>query len=149
MVRSLSTALAAGALILLSGCPGTLSNPGDFDGDGGTGIKDAETILADSCGTTGCHDDTSQAQAGLDLLSPGVENRVVDVNAIGLGCSDRILVVAGDPNSSYLLDKIYNVPGICGLQMPVVGTLPQEEIDTLEQWIIDLGAPSAAELDGG
>jgi hypothetical protein len=148
MHRSLQAAFGAGLLIFLSGCPGTLSNPGDFT-DGGMEVKDAEAILAESCGTTGCHDDTSQAQAGLDLVSPGVENRVVDVNAIGIGCSDRILVVAGDPNTSYLLDKILNVPGICGLQMPVVGTLPPEDIDILEEWIIDLGASSGSELDGG
>lgn len=133
---------------LLSACPGTLSNPEDF-ADGGMVAKDAETILAESCGTTGCHDNTSQAQAGLDLVSPGVESRVVDVNAIGIGCTSRILVVAGSPDTSYLMDKVLNIPGICGLQMPVVGSLAPNDIEVLRQWIIDLGGSSGAVLDGG
>ena len=135
-----------GLIALLAGCPGTLSDPAAF-ADAGVEIKDAETILAESCGTTGCHDSTDQAQAGLDLVSPGVESRVVDVNAVTAPCTDRILVVAGDPDQSYLLDKVIAAIGICGTKMPIVGDLDQEEIDVLEQWIIDLG-DSAASLDG-
>ena len=134
--------------VLLGGCQGSLSNPEDFQ-DGGMEVRDAETILAQSCGTTGCHDDTSQAQAGLDLVSPGVENRLVDVNAVGIGCTNRILVVAGDPDSSYLMDKVLNIPGICGRQMPVVGSLAASDVEVLRQWIVDLGAASASTLDGG
>ena len=140
--------LGLGPAILVGGCPGRHAN-GDAFGDGGTELRSAEAILAQSCGTTGCHDDTSQAQAGLDLLSPGVENRVVDVNAITIGCTDEVYVVAGDPDSSYLIDKVLNVPGICGLQMPVVGTLPPEDIETLRQWIADIGGSSGGMLDGG
>lgn len=136
-------------VIVLGGCPGNLSDGGAFGGDGGVVTKDAETVLAESCGTTGCHDDTAQAQAGLDLISPNVEDRVVDVNAVGIGCSSRILVVAGDPDSSYLIDKVLNTPGICGLQMPVVGSLPPEDIEVLRDWIVDLGAFSEETLDGG
>lgn len=134
--------------MLLTACQGSLSNRDAF-GDGGVELKDAETILAESCGTTGCHDDTLQAQAGLDLVSPNVESRVVDVNATGIGCTGRIFVVAGDPDSSYLIDKVINTPGICGLQMPVVGSLPADEVDVLRQWIVDLGSSSGAMLDGG
>ncbi|TFH26233.1 MAG: hypothetical protein E4H00_10875, partial [Myxococcales bacterium] len=126
-------ASAALTVALVVGCPGSLSNPEDFI-DGGSIEKDAETILAESCGTMGCHDATPQAQAGLDLISPNVESRVVDINAVGLGCENSILVVAGDADASYLLDKVYNLPTICGLQMPLVGNLPQDEIDILRQW---------------
>jgi hypothetical protein len=136
------------AVVLLTACPGNLSNWDAF-GDGGVVTRDAETILAESCGTTGCHDNTSQAQAGLDLLSPDVESRVVDVNATGIGCTSRIIVIAGDPDSSYLMDKVFNTPGICGLQMPVVGTLPADEIEVLQQWIVDLGDSSGGTPDGG
>lgn len=132
----------------LGACPGTLSNPQDFE-DGGVQRKDAETIFAESCGTSGCHDDSLQAQAGLDLWSPNVEARVVDVFATGIGCGDEILVVAGDPDSSYLFQKILNTPGICGLPMPVVGALDSTEIETIRQWIIDLGGSSAASANGG
>ena len=148
MVRFLLALLGVCSAVLLVGCAGSLNNPDDF-GDGGIEVKDAETILAESCGTTGCHDDTTQAQAGLDLLSPGVEGRVVDVNAIDIACASDILVVAGDPNNSYLLDKVLNVPGICGLQMPVVGSLPADEVEVLRQWIVDLGSSFGGTADGG
>ena len=131
------------------GCAGELDNPGAFRGGGGVETRTAEAILAESCGTTGCHDDSSQAQAGLDLVSPGVESRVVGVNAIGIGCTSEVLVVAGDANNSYLLDKVLNVPGICGLQMPVVGTLPADEVDVLREWITDLGSFAADASEGG
>lgn len=134
--------------LVIAGCPASLSNPDDFI-DGGSIEKDAETILAESCGTTGCHDASPQAQAGLDLISPNVESRVVDVNAIGLGCESAILVVAGDPDGSYLLDKVLNLPTICGLQMPLVGSLTPDEIQILRQWIIDLGGSGGGAPDGG
>ncbi len=135
-------------LASITGCPGSLANPDAF-GDGGVELKSAEEVFAESCGTTGCHDASSNAQAGLDLMSPDVESRVVDVDAIGLGCTSDVLVVAGDPDGSYLLDKVLNTPGICGLQMPVVGTLSASDIEVLRQWIIDLAGSGAGTLDGG
>lgn len=134
--------------LILGGCPGSLSNPEDFLDGGSPPDKDAETILAETCGTTDCHDDSLQAQAGLNLVSPDVESRVVGVNATGIGCESEILVVAGDPDSSYLLDKLLNAPGICGLQMPYVGTISATDVETLRQWIIDLGGSGGAP-DGG
>ena len=106
-------------------------------------------VLADSCGITGCHDATSLAAEGLDLVSPSVENRVVNVNAIGNGCESDILVVAGDPDGSYLFEKVLNAPGVCGLQMPITGTLTPSEIETLREWIIDLGGSGGGTSDGG
>ena len=133
----------------LTGCPGDLADPRAFL-DAGVELKDAETILADSCGKSDCHDDSAPA-ADLDLLSFGVEDRVVDVMAIGAGCTNRVLVVAGDPDSSYLMDKILDIPGICFSPMPVPGTgeLSAEEIEVLRQWIIDLGESFGASTDGG
>jgi len=147
MNRLASLTLGLCSAVVLTGCAASLSNPEDFM-DGGTAPKSAEMILADSCGTADCHDDAQPAE-GLDFLSPNVESRVVDINAIGIGCTGDILVVAGDPDGSYLLDKLLNTPGICGLSMPVVGTLTQGEVATLRQWIIDLGASGASVPDGG
>jgi hypothetical protein len=148
MKRFASFTIGVLSLLVISGCPGSLSNPDDFI-DGGVVEKDAEMILAESCGTSGCHDATPQAQAGLDLISPNVESRVVDVNAVGLGCENSILVVAGDPDASYLLDKVLDLPSICGLEMPLVGTLQPNEITVLREWIIDLGGSGAGVPDGG
>ncbi|MBW2404445.1 MAG: hypothetical protein JRF42_11730 [Deltaproteobacteria bacterium] len=148
MNRFTSLTCAVVSALVIAGCPGSLSNPDDFI-DGGSIGKDAETILAESCGTTGCHDASPQAQAGLDLISPNVESRVVDINAIGLGCESDVLVVAGDADGSHLLDKVLDLPTICGLQMPLVGILPPDEIEILRQWIIDLGGSEGGALDGG
>lgn len=147
MYRFSLASLSLCSAIVLSACPGTLSNPEDF-GEAPMEVKDAETILADSCGTTGCHDDTTQAQMGLDLISPGVEDRVVDVPAMAPGCTDRILVVAGDPDSSYLIAKL-GVLDICGSQMPLLESLTAQEIETLRQWVVDLGDSSGGMPDGG
>lgn len=139
MRRFASICIGLCLVAVAGGCAGDLSDADAFTGEPGPGLADAETILAESCGTTGCHDDSSQAQAGLDLVSPGVEARVVGINSIAIGCTDRTLVVAGNPDGSYLLDKVLNIPGICGLQMPIVGMLDQEEVEVLRQWIQDLG----------
>ena len=139
--------LGVWSALVLAGCAGSLSNPEDFI-DGGSAGKSAEMILADSCGgIPGCHDSTPQAAAGLDLVSPDVESRVVDVNAIGMDCENDILVVAGNPDGSYLLDKVLPAIGICGVSMPTGGVPPlsADDVETLRQWIIDLGGGT----DGG
>ena len=148
MKRLASLTLGLCSALLFSGCAGNLSNPEDFM-DAGTVPKSAEMVLAESCGTTGCHDNSALAQAGLDLLSPNVESRVVDINAIGLGCTSDILVVAGDPDASYLLQKVLDTPGVCGLPMPVVGALSPSDVEVLRDWIIGLGGSSAGAPDGG
>jgi hypothetical protein len=148
MKRLASFMCGAVAVVVIAGCPASLSNPEDFI-DGGTVEKDAETILAESCGTLGCHDATPLAQAGLDLVSPGVEARVVGVNVVAPMCANRILVIAGDPDASYLLDKVLPAGGICGTPMPVGSNLDADEIEVLRQWIIDLGEPGDGAPDGG
>jgi len=133
--------------VVFVGCAGDLSNPGDFTGDG-TGPKSAEMVLAESCGIATCHDSITKT-ADLDLLSPNVEDRVVDKNAIGLGCESSILVEAGDPDSSYLLDKVLGSVGICESQMPLLDTLPDSDIDILRDWISGLGGSGVGIPDGG
>jgi hypothetical protein len=130
-----------------AGCVGSLSDPDAFI-DGGTPPKDAEMVFQESCGRSDCHD-AVDPQAQLDLISPAVEDRVVDQDARTTGCESRKLVVAGDPDSSYLLDKVIPVPPICGGQMPVAETLSLDDIEVLRQWIIDLGGSGQETLDGG
>ena len=130
-----------------AGCVGSLSDPDAFI-DGGTIPKDAQTVFDESCATIGCHDDVTTA-SNLNLLSPGVESRVLNVNATGSGCETRILVVAGDPNGSYLLDKILGTIGICGSRMPLLSILPDSDVEVIREWIIELGGSGQATLDGG
>jgi len=148
MKRLTSLTIGLCAVVSVAGCPGTLDNPEDFI-DAGLVLKNAETVLAENCGTAGCHDATAQAQAGLDLITPSVESRVVGVNAIGIGCQSKVLVVAGDPDGSYLLDKVLDMPGVCGFEMPYVGTISESDVQVLRRWIIDLGGSGEGILDGG
>ncbi|MBT8470471.1 MAG: hypothetical protein KJN97_17125 [Deltaproteobacteria bacterium] len=130
-----------------AGCVGSLSDPDAFV-DGGTVTKDVQTVFDESCATAGCHDDVTSA-ANLNLLSPGVESRVLNVNASGFGCEARILVVAGDPNGSYLFDKILGTIGICGSRMPLLSILPDSDVEVIREWIIELGGSAQRTLDGG
>ncbi len=52
-------------------------------------------------------------------------------------------VKPGDPNNSYLIQKLEGAPTISGGQMPLGGPyLPQATIDAIAQWIIDGAAMS-------
>lgn len=130
-----------------AGCVGNLADPDAFI-DGGTIPKDAQTVFDETCATIGCHDDVTTA-ANLNLLSPGVESRVLNINATGVGCEARILVVAGDPNSSYLFDKVRGTIGICGSRMPLLSILPDSDVEVIREWIIDLGGSGQGTPDGG
>ncbi|HUH01932.1 MAG TPA: hypothetical protein VML75_08035 [Kofleriaceae bacterium] len=52
-------------------------------------------------------------------------------------CADKILVVPGDPASSYLIEKLYPNP-TCGEIMPQAAPLPADLIACFEQWIAEL-----------
>jgi len=130
-----------------AGCVGSLADPDAFI-DGGTITKDAQTVFDESCATAGCHDDVTSA-ANLNLKSAGVEGRVLNVNATGIGCEARILVVAGDPSGSYLFDKILGTIGICGSRMPLLSILPDSDVEVIRDWIIDLGGAGQVVPDGG
>jgi methionine-rich copper-binding protein CopC len=58
--------------------------------------------------------------------------------------SGVLRVTAGDPNSSYLVQKLEGSAGIVGAQMPFGGPpLPQATIDVIRQWITDGAMRSA------
>ena len=53
-------------------------------------------------------------------------------------------VTAGDPDSSYLVQKLEGATGIVGARMPFGGPyLPQATIDVIRQWITDGAQPAA------
>jgi hypothetical protein len=146
-MRFASVAFGLVSTFVIAGCPGSLANPDDFI-DGGAVPKDAQTVLDESCATAGCHDDVTSS-AGLDLLSPGVEGRLVGINAKGTGCESRFLVVAGDSNGSYLFEKVLGEIGICDSRMPLLSILPDSDIEVLRDWIDGLGGSGGGTLDGG
>ncbi|MGB5267768.1 MAG: hypothetical protein WBN30_14330 [Polyangiales bacterium] len=147
MKRLASVVFVLVAALWGAGCVGSLADPDAFI-DGGTITKDAQTVFDESCATAGCHDDLTTA-ANLNLKSAGVESRVLNVNATGIGCEARILVVAGDPSGSYLFDKILGTIGICGSRMPLLSILPESDVEVIREWIIDLGGSGQGMPDGG
>jgi len=66
---------------------------------------------------------------------------------VGVPSSEQpsvLRVEQGDPDSSYIIRKLQNTPGITGQQMPFGGPyLPQATIDVIRQWITS-GAPKPA-----
>ncbi|TNF25578.1 MAG: hypothetical protein EP329_22870 [Deltaproteobacteria bacterium] len=96
--------------------------------------------FAAGCTFSGCHD-ARTAKGGLDLASPGLHARLVDIavqddNAAARG---KRLVVAGDPDASFIVQKVE------GAQESDEGSLmpegadepisPECRIATLREWI--------------
>jgi hypothetical protein len=93
------------------------------------------TVIAKKCTGGACHDNDAPA-AQLNLLSEGIADRLM--NRASSGCADHVLVVAGDPSQSYLMQKLGSAPA-CGAQMPMGGPpLSAEEQSCISGWIADL-----------
>lgn len=136
---SLATLLLCASLGLTSACSGT-----DADGSEATACKPdlasiQAQIFARSCAQQGCHSAVEPA-AALDLVSPGVEARLVGVASAT--CDAQIRVVPGHPEQSFLFDKVSSKTPSCGTPMPPAG-LGAEEQACIEQWIASLPASSA------
>lgn len=136
-------AIIALSACALAGCPGRLTDPERFGGgtqrDGGDPVEDGgvdtsvEAMLAESCDGSGCHGATSPA-LGLDLVSPGLAERLVGVAAVG--CPTRVLVDEADPSASFLLEKVTDAAPECGGRMPLLAdALTTEQQDALRTWI--------------
>lgn len=87
------------------------------------------------CNSGRCHSGTQPA-AGLDLTA-GSMNRMIDQPASQCGSGSIILVVPGDPASSYLVEKVLRDPR-CGAQMPLSSMLVAEDLACLESAIESL-----------
>jgi hypothetical protein len=156
-----SAAFATGitlGVLLLTGCPGTLAHPEHFllavagasSGDAAAPVagSDAGTeagpgpdsgpcgdvvtrIFIPSCGGTGCHGAVG-AQQDLDLVSPGVADRVVGVQ--GTGCIST-LADPTDPEGSLIYQKLLPTPP-CGSPMPLARpALSDEDMACVLAWI--------------
>lgn len=127
------TKLAAFAAFLSSaGCPGTLDDPSRFLGPD-CGDVEAE-LLVPRCGTlSGCHIADAPA-ALLDLQSPNLAERVVNVPAT-ITCGGGLLADPAHPQSSILYQKVADdVP--CGSRMPLGSAdLTLDEQSCILLWI--------------
>lgn len=99
---------------------------------------DVQPVLTASCAKTNCHTGAFP-DAGLDLTAGVSWGELVGQTATQ--CNDgRLLVEAGHPESSYLIDKVTN-HDICGAKkkMPPTGSLSLANQEKLSAWIC-LGA---------
>ncbi|MCA9525783.1 MAG: hypothetical protein KC549_05745 [Myxococcales bacterium] len=131
--------LVLGALAL-AGCL-----DGELGDDGGVGPPpDLETlsmyVFSPACAFGPCHTDRAAA-GGLSLEGPAAAVRAALVDRPAEGPMDRVLVIPGQPNGSYLLEKLTEDAPEAGTRMPQGGgRLPAEQVAQIRRWIA-AGAP--------
>lgn len=152
----LSATVLFSVAAILTACPfgSVLDNPAEQDAAHYQPPRDdcIDTLLPDRCGGSGCHgpDDQGIIEGGIDLVSPGVDARVVDQPARypGLsGCPSppELLVNSTNSAASLILSKVYDTAA-CGEGMPVpIGlvALKGEDLVCLENWVNRLAEQGA------
>jgi hypothetical protein len=106
---------------------------------------DIPKLFEEQCGGSICHGAGESTAAGLDLTSPGVEERVS--GAPGASCMG-VLADPANPESSLLYQKVLTAP-TCGARMPLNGEpLDEDELGCLRDWISGLLPPSGDGCEG-
>ena len=92
-----------------------------------------------SCANAGCHGE--RPQGGLDLVTAGIEQRLVGVASTTGACSGRLLVDPARPEQSLLLQAIdparFADADHCGVMMPF-GTktgVSADDLSCFQQWV--------------
>jgi len=115
---------------------------------------DIQALMAkeeNSCTLGGCHG--ARPEAGLDLLSPGVEERLVGVPSTGEDCDSEPLVNSEDPTESLLLrkidaDRFGDGSSTCGGIMPLHSEgVSEDDLECFEKWVVAIA--EATEPDVG
>ena len=103
-------------------------------GGGGVTFAQIQTdIFNPSCALSGCHSGSSSPE-GLDLDAGASYDNIVNVPATQDSNKDRI--EPGDPDASYLINKVRGDAGISGARMPPSGGgLSGAKIGMLEKWV--------------
>jgi hypothetical protein len=153
-MRFVTITAAVVAACLLSACAG---GGGDGDGDSGNGgpactpppggatisyTDNIQPIYDRSCALSGCH---VPGALGGDLdLTPGRSYRQT-INVPSFQQRQKRRIVPGDPDASYLVQKIEGTPGITGLPMPQTCPTPPpggqcltpDDRAAIRQWITE------------
>lgn len=125
--------IITGAANLFLGCPGKLENPERFvDENFPQSCPDIpQQLFVMRCAGSICHEGAEPA-AGLDLIAPNVEARLVDVQ--GRDCPG-LLVDPVLPETSLLYQKLLPLPD-CGSPMPIgKPALTGFELECVREWI--------------
>jgi hypothetical protein len=89
---------------------------------------------------TGCHNAFGARINGLNLADSTAYSVLVNVASVGKPTAIRVR--PGDPEGSYLIQKIEGAPGIVGVRMPQTPPyLTAGQIAIIRRWI-ELGAPN-------
>lgn len=93
--------------------------------------RDVQPIFNANCAFAGCHAGAN-AQSGLRLEAGLSYRNLVNVASAVRPSVSR--VKPGDPDNSVLVQKLDGAPGV-GSRMPLGGSLPNAEIQTIRAWI--------------
>ena len=128
------------SLVVLTGCPGELENREQYTAlPACRGNIDVPALFLEKCGSSICHGgQSSDPAADLDLTSPGIAARLVNVPAEE--CAGLVRIDPANPDNSFLLGKIIEPPAGCGDRMPLVGLLSANEIACIRAWIHGIAA---------
>ena len=92
-----------------------------------------EEILSLSCGFSSCHG----GSAGAPYLGSAQEAYESLVDVASYAKEGAILVIPGDPDNSYLIQKMEAAPNIEGDPMPPSSLLDAEIVERVRSWIAD------------
>jgi len=95
-----------------------------------------QPIFTKSCALANCH--IGDGAGGLNLEPGRSYDELVGVRSTQV---DDDLVASGEPERSYLLEKVIREEPSVGLRMPVGGALEEFEIEAIRQWIGGGAAP--------
>ena len=105
-------------------------------------IQDNIFNLTDSAGRAGCINCHTNAggrnpSSGLNLATGASYSALV--NRASIAKPGAVLVIPGDPDNSYLVQKIEGSPGIVGMRMPRTGGpyLTPGQITVIRRWIAE------------
>jgi hypothetical protein len=104
-----------------------------------------DTVFRRSCARAGCHD-AAFAGGGLDLTRTDLEAQVIAVASSN--CAGWLRVKPGDPEGSYLWNKVASAEPACGERMPVGTELSPADQACIREWIASLDAESCEKCGG-
>ena len=121
-------------LIVLAGCERAASLEVEPDPNGNATLSRIQTRIFDTnCALSGCHAGANPQQ-GMDLSAGQAFSNIVNVPSREVPALMR--VAPGDPENSYLLQKVRGDAGIVGARMPLGrAPLSAEDIELIRKWI--------------
>lgn len=95
-------------------------------------------VFRPSCALNGCH--SANDAAGKLTLTEGEVAKLT--GARSSTCEGKLLVAPGDPDASFLVEKITSAKPSCGAHMPSGGDVPEIHKACIRDWI--RGLPKTA-----